>query len=442
MKRLACVLLATVLAAGVSLLSACGEQENPLGGDAQTTETQTAPLPSVPSEEEVGKQEPEEQPEVTEPEEQPEEQISPLALLESVSLETAFGDTAEPSWSYALQIAGALSAEYSFRWTSEISGREKFYAGLAAEASISDTLGVRASDANPLGFDLFGGGAAGLAFTYTGPGSDSEPVEKNFEAGIRHDGDLVWYAREGEAEKNIDISTISEYLSEAAQLEVYAGIMEAVETIPAELEKGLSLRVGVEKLIDLGFTVEIDDTAGLTVRIVAEKGFFTDLLNDALEEFLPADWLKYIPRADFRYTSTDFDITIAFDENGLFKEYTVKNDVQLGISLEVRGLFLCESTMGTGGTFSVTAYSGEVPGFGAEEGGSESGDIEQGGGSEEGGSDSSDGSEESGDSSESGDGEQSGGSEESDNGSEENGSEESDNGSEENGSEESDDTTL
>ena len=364
MKRLACVFLVTMMAAGMSLFSACGKTgPDPLGGGAQTPADEVAALPPVTLEEK-----PEEK---YEPEEKPEPAVSPLAMLESVSLETAFGDTEAPSWSYALQVAAALSAEYSFRWTSEISGREKFYAGLAAEASLADTFGVSASETSPLGFDLFGGGTAGLMFSYTGPKSDSAPAVKNFEAGIRHDGDLVWYAREGEAEKSMDISAVSAYLADAAGSKVYARIIEAAETIPEELEKGFSLRVGVEKLIDLGFTVAIDDSAGLAVHITAGKGFFTDLLNDALEAFLPADWLKYIPRADFRYTSTDLDITIAFDENGLFKEYSIKNNVKLGLSLEIRGLFLCESTVGTGGSFSVSAYSGEVPGFGAEESGAE-----------------------------------------------------------------------
>ncbi len=371
MKAIACLVLATMMAAGMSLFSACGsEGQTPSANDAQAAIG--AVLPEADPEKERApasdeeKRAPEETSEAPAPDgEAPAPEVSPLAALEAVRLDTAFGDPAEAEWAYALQVAAALSAGYSFRLMSELSGKEKFYAGLAAEVTLADTLGIRASENSPLGFDLFGGGTAGLAFSYTCPKSDAAPTQKNYEAGFYHDGDLIWYAREGE-KKSIDISAVSSYLAAAAGSEVYARIIEAAETIPAELEKGLSLRVGVEKLIDLGFAVAIDDSAGLTVHITAGKGFFTDLLNDALEQFLPAEWLKYIPRADFRYTSTDLDITVAFDEKGLFREYTVQNDVALGLSLEVRGLFLCESTVQTGGSFSVTALD-EVPAHWAED---------------------------------------------------------------------------
>ncbi len=370
MKRVANLLLAAALLPCMAGLGACGWFEPSAGGD-----------PTYSAQDGTG----------SGGTSGPQETVSPLAVLETIDVKEAFGDREQEGWSFALQTSADVSATYEFRWTSGISGKEKFYAGLTGAAALEDIVGMRSSDRNDLGVDLFGGGSAGLEFRYTGPKSDAEPLTKDFTAGFRHDGDLVWYAGADGTEHSLDRDAFAGYLDAAMHSDVLARLVEAAQTIPAEIEKGFTLRVAVEKLIDLGFTVEIDDSDGLTVRISADEGFFTDLLNDTLASFLPDEWVQYIPRTDFRYTSTVFDVTLAFDADGLFKEYSVQSSVDVGLTLKVPALFECESGVGVSGGFSVKAYTGEVPADGGEEeeggeapapGGEEGEEAADGGGTE------------------------------------------------------------
>lgn len=346
MKKFLCLCMGILMSASVFAFAACGQSAMPAtpAGESPSLGTDgtdaSGNAPSLPQD--GGQNVPE---------------ASPLAALDSIEISRAFGDTGESGWSFALSSAGTTGATSSFKWISEISGREKFYSELGFEAGLDDKFGLRKGD-GATGVDLFGGGNASLALKYTGPKSDSEPLEKTLNAGFEHDGEFILYAGADGEEKQVTLGEIKEKLNTLTQNEALAQIAEAALTVPEGVKKGLSLRLSVEKLTELGFTVEIDDSDGLAVKLIAEKAFFTYLLNDLLEEFLPEDWLPYIPRADFGYKSTDFVIALSFDGNGLFREYSVSGDISLELSLEVRDLFKCESGFTFKSAFSVCADYG------------------------------------------------------------------------------------
>ena len=316
--------------------------------------------------EESPKEQPEEIP-GEKPEENPEEipekeypVVSPLAILDAVDVSAAFGDRDAEGWSFALKGEGDLTASYGFRLTSEISNEEKVNLECGLGIGLEDLFGLRSQDNNASGFGLFGGGEVSLFLNYRGPAEDSDPVSKSLDVGFRHDGDLIWYAGEDESEMQTSLSELKAKVEETAMAETFERMENAFMVIPEELNKGASLRFAVEKLIDLGFTVEIDDSDGVAVTLKAGAGFYTDLLNDMLEEFIPAKWLDYLPRADFGYERTVFNIKLAFGGDGLFKEYSMSSDVALTASLEVRKLFDSESTIKVGGELSFTAQGEEL----------------------------------------------------------------------------------
>lgn len=286
--------------------------------------------------------------------------ISPLAALDGVNVASAFPGAREDG-GFALRAAGSTEYFCDFKWTSEISGKEKFYSGLGLGLSLDDVIGLRPSSDGSEGITLYGGGSAGFSLDFVGPQSDSEPYSKSFEAGFKHDGGLIVFAGENGAEEQVLLPQIKDELAKTAGSGVLEGIAQAVETIPENLKKGASFRFAVEKLIDLGFAAEIDDSDGLTVHLVAGHAFYTGLLNDLVEEIMPAEWAEYIPTLDISYTSCDFEITVAFGADGLFKEYSFTSDSSLSLSLEIPRLFRCESGVQLSGGMSVSAYYGEIP---------------------------------------------------------------------------------
>ncbi len=285
---------------------------------------------------------------------------SPLALLDTVDVSSAFGEETD-GWSFVIDASGDLNASYGLSLTSEVSGKEKLNIAFGAGLGLEDLFGLRSDLDNALGFGLYGGGSANLFLQYRGPHADSEPVRKDFSVGFRHDGDLIWYAGEGESEREISLSGLKERAEALAMTKTFDRMKAAFAVIPEELGKGVSLRLAVEKLIALGFTAEIDDTEGVSISLKANAGFYTDLINDLLEEFLPAEWLDYLPRLDFGYERTLFNIKLAFDERGIFREYSMSSDVSLTASLEVRNLFICESNIMAEGGLSFTAHHGGLP---------------------------------------------------------------------------------
>ncbi len=354
MKKTASIFMAFLLALGLVGLAGCGTPDGTEG-----TEEQQSPSDS---------------PENTPPYAEPDVQGTPspsgsetdidknpalLAALETLDVSEAFGDTSSEDWSYGLHLSGGFDASYRFRWYSELSEEERYYALIGGGLTLDDTVGVRADETSPLGFDLFGGGNINISTRYTGPTSDSEPVEGSFDAGFRHDGDLIWYAGE-HGEESIPLEEAAAYF-EGVQRGIDGRIFEATATIPEDIRKGLSLRLAVEDLIDLGFTAELDDSAGVAIRLTATKGFYSTLLNNMLEELLPDTVLEYLPRVDFRYDETAFSILLTFDENGLFREYSVESSVALSLSFELRELFLCESGYTLKGKGSVTAVTAPPP---------------------------------------------------------------------------------
>lgn len=357
MKKFACVCLGILMSLGAFAFAACGENQN-----AAESCDDSRSQPAAPS---VNGKEQFEDAESGYPSVRADDKVSPLAALDKIEIADAFGDSDSKDWSFALRATGNADYSYDLKWTSEITDSEKFYIGLSAGANIDDTFGIRSAKDGE-GIDLFGGGKAGVDIGYTAPKSDSEPRSKSFDVGFRHDGDLILYTDTDGTEKSITVSALSDKANAEFTDRAMQEIAGAVMSIPEDVKKGLSLRLAVENLIELGFTAEIDDSQGLTVRLVATHGFFTGLLNDMLEELLPEDLLTYIPRADFGYSSTDFEITLAFDESGLFKEYSFSSDAVLSFSLEVRRLFVCESHLKFGCGMSVEAYYGETPGFGEQ----------------------------------------------------------------------------
>lgn len=340
MKKTACLFLSFLLAFGLVGFAGCDAGQNASVPDKSKEE----PSDSI-----------EQGTSPSEIEQEAEKRPSPLAVLEKIDMAQAFGDTAEEGWSYGLKLSGGYDSSYSLRWYSELSEAERYYVLLGGGIVVEDELGVRADAESPLGFDFFGGGNIAVSTRYTGPTSDSEPVEGSYEAGFRHDGDLIWYAGES-GEESMTVEELSAY-AEDLKRGVNERILAAAATIPEDIRKGLSLRFAVEDLIDLGFTAEIDDSDGLKIRLTANKGFYTDFLNDMAEELLPGVLLSFLPRIDFRYDETVFDIVLSFGQDGLFREYSVENSVALGLSLELRGLFVCESGYTFKGTGSVTAVS-------------------------------------------------------------------------------------
>ncbi len=356
----------TILSLGLSLVfglfafAGCAAADPEAGGSASSP---SGSEPSQGSTQETPSQGPQENPsqggsQASKPQETPEEPATaPLALLDTVNVPAAFGDRTAEGWSFAMKADGDLSATYGFSLTSEIGGDEKVNVEYGAGIGLEDLFGLRSDENAASGLGLFGGGNANFSLQYRGPDKDSETVQKDFNVGFRHDGDLIWYTGKGEEESKISLSELKERTETAM---MFDRMESAFGVIPEELQKGGTLRFAVEKLIDLGFTVAIDDTDGISVTLKANAGFYTDLFNDMLEKFLPAKWLNYLPRADLRYEKSVFDIKLAFDEDGIFKEYSMTSDVSLTASLEVRELFTCESVLKTGGNFSFTATADPV----------------------------------------------------------------------------------
>lgn len=254
--------------------------------------------------------------------------VSPIAILDTISVPEAFGDDGTDDWSFALQTEAEAGIDLSLGWTSRISGEERFKGTLGGDIYARDLIGIRSDENSPVGADLFGAGAIGVNLRYSGPLPESEVKEKNFEASITHDADWIYADGEkisvdslGGGFAGIDISSLSK-------------INEAVTAVPQAIADGFNFKVGVERLIDLGFSAEVETENGISVTLTANHGFYTDLANDFLLGFLPEDWIEYIPRLDVRYTATDFVITLAFDENGLFKQFSVRNDINLEVELK------------------------------------------------------------------------------------------------------------
>lgn len=286
--------------------------------------------------------------------------VSPLAVLDTVDVSAAFGDREAEGWSFALEANGDTTSAFVFSLTSEIGGREKLDTETNVRFGLHDLFGIRGGESAE-DVELFGGGDASVLLSYRGPHEDSEEVSKDLSVGFRHDGEFVWFAGEGEDETAISLSELKEKADAAITAETLQRMEEAFAVIPEELKKGATLRFAVEKLIDLGFTVSIDDSDGIAVSLKANEGFYTDLFNDLLETAIPSEWLKYLPRVDFAYEKTVFDITLAFDSRGIFREYSMSRDVALTASLAVRGLFRCESGITIGGAFSLTASVQATP---------------------------------------------------------------------------------
>ncbi len=285
--------------------------------------------------------------------------ISPLAVLETVDVSAAFGDREAEGWSFALKAEGDLTASYALILTG-LGGRERANLECGMRLGLEDVFGLRSEADSALGLGLFGGGNASVCFRYRGPDADSEPVSKDFEVGFRHDGDLIWYAGEGESADGISLGGLKEKIESVAMAEAYERMAYAFSVIPEELNKGVSLRFAVEKLIDLGFAVEIDTSDGVSISLKAKEGFYTDLLNDFLENFMPLEWVGYFPRLDLGFEKTAFDIRLVFDSAGIFREYSMSSDIALTTSLKALGR-AGKSVLKLGGAFSFTSYSGDIP---------------------------------------------------------------------------------
>ena len=290
------------------------------------------------------------------------EQVSPLAVLDTVDIPAAFGVRAGEDWSFAFRLTSDYAVEHFGSVHTGMEDTELLSITLGADFQVDYLLGLRASEERATGFDLFGGGSVGLGLRYIGLTSSAEPIEKRIEAGVYNDADWIYYSRLDDGQEGkFALLELEQRAYDLVQSKALERLATAAKTIPNTLSQGLSLRVGVEKLIELGFRAEIDTSAGLKIRLVGTTALFTDLLNDTVEELLPAEYLLYLPRLDFRYRATEFDVTLAFNENGLFEEYSVYSDVDLSSELRIRGVVSFGSGVRVGGGFSAKAYYDEVP---------------------------------------------------------------------------------
>lgn len=292
--------------------------------------------------------------------EQTEPPVSPLAVLDNVDVEKAFGDTSAADWSFALQTEGDLSASYSMDFAVMMNGETISTGDVALNGALSfnDILGLRSSEED--GPDLFGGGAVQLSFSAEGFSKDGEPVKGNYGIGFCHDGETVLYADNNGEEGSISLSDVQKKIENVAALKTFSRMETAFSTIPEELQNGVSLRVAVEKLIAMGFTVKIDAQNGLAITLQATEAFYTVLINDILQQAF-GGFAEGLPRADISFEKTVFDIRLAFDRNGLFKEYSMESDTRLSASLNAENAASFHCSVGTSGSFAVRAYTGEVP---------------------------------------------------------------------------------
>lgn len=327
MKKFFAVSAIALAACSAVALSACDYNDGSAGGNSaeipvisgSVTEPETPEIPQTPAQNAV-----------------PEMGYAPLpvSLLDDIDVAAAFGDDGTDDWSFAISTRGEMGAEFSLSFISNVTDNEKFHTELSAEAYLTDAIGLKSNPENAVGFDVAGEGAVGVNLGYLGPLSDGERVVKNFEAGLTHDADWLYFKSGDGSEESYALDGIVKTAASELKSEMFSDIVTAAMTVPENLKNGFGLRFAVEKLIDLGFKAEISEEDGVSVRLSATKGYFTDLLNDALYGLLPVDWLDYIPRLDLRYTSDVFDIFLAFDADGVFKEFSVYNDVNINISYQ------------------------------------------------------------------------------------------------------------
>ena len=281
---------------------------------------------------------------------------SKLTLLENIDIKKALGVTKEANWSFAMHALGNIETAYSFDFISLISNQELFYTKVGSNLYIEDLLGLRKNEDSNLGIDCFGKGLIGIELKYTLPNSDAKETIKDFNIGIEHDAD--WFYILNNNEEVIEQKNLNEfknYFNDKLNSRLTRLLVDTASVIPESLAKGLDLRFAVEKLLDLGFVIEINDTSGLVIHLQATTHLFSDLLNDVLEEIIPTEWLQYLPRTDIEYHANQFDISLVFDEQGIFKKYIITNDMDFGITFTIRNLFSCSSHIFSGGTFSITS---------------------------------------------------------------------------------------
>lgn len=278
-----------------------------------------------------------------------------MSLLKNFDIKKAFGNTDDENFSFAMNLNGNLESSYVIDLVTLPANDEIFYSKVKAKLFVDDSLGLRKNEEATLGFDLFGKGVIGLNVGCIIPKSDSEEVQSEFKIGLKHDANWFYILNDKEEPiEQMETIEFKNYLTKKLNNKLMSNMIDTASIIPESLANGLNLNLAVEKLIDLGFSLQIDTSDGLYIHLNASTDLFTDLLNEFIEEILPDSILKYIPRIDLSYEANQFDITLAFDSNGIFKEYTIFSDVDLGFSFAIRNIFECSSHIVNGGSLSVT----------------------------------------------------------------------------------------
>lgn len=276
------------------------------------------------------------------------EVVDPLSVLDEIDITKAFGDYTADDWAFAFTATNDTTVKVSAS-SEDVFGNTKKSYSLSSGAKIGFTLGLSTDKTSARGVGLFGEGAAELAIAAEANG---KVFERNFSAAIGAEGGILYAVTES-ASFEYDLFSLAERAENAAEDTGLGRLYKAVEAVPEALANGFGLRFGVEKLIDLGFVVEVDSSDGTKITVRASEALFTDLLNDMLATLV--EEMEYLPRMDLSYRSTVFELELDFDSEDRFERFALRSDVSVGASLKVPLVATYCGGIEVGGGFEIAA---------------------------------------------------------------------------------------
>ena len=275
----------------------------------------------------------------------PTERVDPLAALDGINIKQAFGDTTAEDWSFTLGALTDMGINMFVSSEDSLGTPMKNYA-FGVDAELELLLGLRKDKTATGGVGMFGSGAVGLAVAGD---INGETFENDFRATVSTDEGIFFAESEG-GKLEYDLP----YLASKLENSIVTGwLYEVVETLPESVKNGFGLRFGVEKLVEFGFVAEVDTTAGTKITVRATKAFFTGLINDLLETVAPFE--TFLPRIDFEYRSTVFELKLDFDEEDRFERFALYSDVNISASMNVPLVATYRGGIGVSGGFEISA---------------------------------------------------------------------------------------
>ena len=274
--------------------------------------------------------------------------VNPLSALDKIDITRAFGDFTADDWTVALGSSTDMTVKLSAS-SKDLLGNTVKSCSLSAGAKIGFSLGLCADETQERGVGLFGTGEAELNLAAEGNG---KVYEQDFRAAVGVEGGLLHAVTES-TNFEYDLYSLAERAESAAKSFGMGRLYQAVEAVPAVLANGFGLRFGVEKLIDLGFVVEIDTAEGTKITVRASEALFTDLLNDLIETVAPS--VTFLPRIDLAYRSTVLALELDFDEENRFEKFALRSDVSVSASLQVPLVSTYCAGIELAGGFEITA---------------------------------------------------------------------------------------